>query len=214
MLKNYFFDFDKTLADSTDAAVEATQEAYSDNNLHAPKTETILDQMGIPAQVSFAKMAQRDLSESEVQQLVHTYRQVYKKYEKDKTQLYLDIRETLASLERRKKKLFVVSSKDTESLNRNLENLSIKQYFLDVVGCDQVRRFKPAPDSLLLLINHYHLQKDESVMIGDARYDLQMGKAAGIKTCGATWGAFDPDSLKREKPTYLLGHVKDLLTIK
>lgn len=214
MLKNYFFDFDKTLADSTDAAVDATQEAYRDNNLQAPTSDTILDQMGIPAQISFSKMAQKDLSESEVQQLVHTYRQVYKKYEKDKTKLYPEMRDTLTTLERREKKLFVVSSKDTESLARNLENLAIKQYFLDIVGCDQVKRFKPAPDSLLLLIDRYHLQKDECVMIGDARYDLQMGKAAGVKTCGAAWGAFDPDSLKRERPTYLLNHVKDLLTIK
>ena len=48
-------------------------------------------------------------------------------------------------------------------------------------------------------------------MIGDARYDLQMGKNANVKTIGAEWGAFDVKSLVNENPTYLAKEPLDIL---
>nr|WP_252894966.1 HAD hydrolase-like protein [Liquorilactobacillus satsumensis] len=86
--------------------------------------------------------------------------------------------------------LFVVSSKHSVALQRNLERLAIAPYFKSVCGSDQVAHFKPAPDGILnLLEGGFQLNERESVMIGgDAIYDLQMGKAANVQTCGVTWG--------------------------
>ena len=67
----------------------------------------------------------------------------------------------------------------------NLDNLEITHYFKEFIGCDEVQYYKPAPDSILILLDRYNLNKNQSVMVGDARYDLQMGKSAGVKTCGA-----------------------------
>lgn len=213
MLQNYFFDFDKTLASSGDVAVQATQQAYRDCGLKAPETDAILDYMGIPAEVSFPKMAQEQLSSQQAQQLVQRFREVYAKNELESTKLYPEILEMLTQLSDDHKNLFVISSKNTESIERNLRNLNIRHFFKDVVGCDQVDHYKPAPDGILLLLDRYHLSKDDSVMIGDARYDLQMGKAAGVHTCGAAWDAFDVDSLKKEHPTYLLDSPDQLTTL-
>lgn len=204
MLLNYFFDFDKTLASSGDASVKATQQAFKDNGLTVPDTDAILDAMGIPAEVSFPQMAKEELSVEQAKKVVDRFREVYSNYELASTKLYPGIREMLDTLTQRHKNLFIVSSKKTDAVDRNLNNLDIRHYFKDVVGCDQVDHYKPAPDGILLLLDKYQLQKDDSMMIGDARYDLQMGKAAGVHTCGVTWDAYDIDSLKREQPTYLI----------
>ena len=50
-------------------------------------------------------------------------------------------------------------------------------------------------------------------MIGDAIFDLQMGKAAGVHSCGVTWGAHDVKSLINEHPDFLLSNVADLIKI-
>lgn len=213
MLLNYFFDFDKTLASSGDASVKATKQAFVDNGLKAPETDAILDYMGVPAEVSFPKMADQDLTKEESQKIVDRFREVYSNYELESTKLYPGIQDMLDQLTQRKKNLFIVSSKQTDAVDRNLNNLKIRHYFKDVVGCDQVKNYKPAPDGILLLLDRYNLQKDDSVMIGDARYDLQMGKAAGVQTCGVTWDAYDVQSLKNEHPTYLLDAPLELVQI-
>ena len=111
------------------------------------------------------------------------------------------------------KRLFVVSSKNSVSLNRNLENLGIADLFTDTIGSDQVENYKPAPDGINILANRHDLDKAKTVMIGDAKYDLQMGKAAEVKTCGCAWDTYDIELLKKEEPDYLLEKVEKLLEI-
>lgn len=210
MILNYFFDFDKTLASSGDASVQATQQAFRDCGLNVPQKDEILDYMGIPAEVSFPKMAEKQLTSSESQHLVQRFRDVYQDYELASTKLYPGIQEMLTKLSNDQKNLFIVSSKQTDAVERNLNNLNIRHFFEDVVGCDQVSHYKPAPDGIILLLNRYHLDRDHSMMIGDARYDLQMGEAACVKTCGAAWDTYDLDSLKNEHPTYIISSPREL----
>lgn len=213
MIKNYFFDFDKTLADSGDASISATKEAFKAMGLVVPKTNAILGYMGIPAEISFKEMASESLSEVQIQKLTGIFRTIYQKVEMESTKLYPDIVSMLTSLKKENKNIFIVSSKKTDAVERNLNNLKIISFFQDIVGFDKVKNYKPAPDGILLLLSKYDLIKDESLMIGDAKYDIQMGKAAGIKTCGALWGAFDVNGLANERPTYLIDQPMELVTL-
>ena len=77
-----------------------------------------------------------------------------------------------------------------------------------------VAEHKPNPESIFLLQQRHHFPLERAVMIGDATFDLQMGKAAGIKTCAVTWGSHSQESLLAEEPTYLINNVMDLLTLK
>lgn len=211
MIKNYFFDFDKTLANTGNVSVTATENAFKSFGLTVPSKDQILDKMGIPAEVSFPQMARQKLSDNEVQQLVQKFRVLYQQEELNNTELYPGVKSLLTQLWQAKKQLFIVSSKATQPLKRNLNHLGILDYFTMIEGCDLVTKFKPDPEGINLLVQKFNLRKDESIMIGDARYDLQMGKNAGVKTCGATWGAFNVKSLIAEHPTYLAKKPSDIL---
>lgn len=211
MIKNYFFDFDKTLANTGNVSVTATENAFKAFNLTVPSQDQILDKMGIPAEVSFPQMAKQKLSDKEIKQLVQKFRAFYQQEELDNTELYPGIKSLLSQLQQAKKQLFIVSSKATQPLKRNLSHLGILDYFTMIEGCDLVTKFKPDPEGINLLVQKFDLKKNESIMIGDARYDLQMGKNAGVKTCGATWGAFNVKSLVAENPTYIAHQPLDIL---
>lgn len=210
---NYFFDFDKTLADSGDVSVSALQRAFKNAHLEVPATDLVLSYMGIPAEVSVKEMASETLSDAQVQTICADFRSIYQAKEAATTTLYPGIADMLVALDARGKNLFIVSSKETAALKRNLKHLGILSRFKEVLGCDLVQHYKPAPDGVLLLLDRYTLDKATSLMIGDAKYDIQMGKAAGIQTCGATWGAFDVKGLQQEHPTFLIDQPKEILTI-
>lgn len=213
MIKNYFFDFDRTLADSGMVSVYATQSAFKEHGLTVPSELEISSYMGMPAPDSFPKMANRSLSDDELSALLYDFRKFYIVYEDEYTSLYDGMIDALKSLKDSGKNLFVVSAKETKALNRNLDKLDISKFFIDAVGYDVVENPKPAPDALLMLINRYQYSLDESVMIGDAEFDIQMGKRAKIKTCGVLWGTYDVDKLKSEKPDFLIKHPKELLEL-
>ena len=45
--------------------------------------------------------------------------------------------------------------------------------------------------------------KKEVLFIGDSHLDIRAGKAAGIPTAGALWGAVESQKLIDSQPTYL-----------
>lgn len=212
-MHNFLFDFDSTLADTRDVAVLATQQAYAAKDLTQPSREAVVSYMGVPIEVSFAKMATETLSDTELAELYTEFRAQYHEAEKLGITLFDGIADTLAALKQRGDHLYVVSSKHSVPLQRNLDQLGLGQTFEAISGSDTVSHYKPAPDGILSLLDRFDLAADESVMIGDAKYDMQMGHNAGVATAAAMWGAADPASVKAEKPTYLLSTPAELLTI-
>ncbi|KRL04454.1 HAD family hydrolase [Liquorilactobacillus oeni] len=212
-MKNFIFDFDGTLADSGKTGVLATQAAFRDFELKQPSAAQVQYYMGIPIEISFRKMSDREFSNAQFEELLITFRKHYKNLELSSLSLFPKMKDVLEQLYADGKNLFVVSSKHSVALQRNLERLEIAQYFRSVCGSDQVAHFKPAPDGILNLIARYKLIKKECIMIGDAIYDLQMGKAAQVRTCGVTWGAHERSLLQNESPDYLVSQVPELLNL-
>lgn len=212
-MENFIFDFDGTLADSKLCSVISTQEAFKEFGLEVPSSEQIEHFMGIPIEVSFKEMTDYGFADNAFDSLLQLFRKYYKENESNSLAVFQNIPEVLQTLESANKKLFVVSSKKSDVLLRNLENLKIDRYFTDIIGSDKVNHYKPHPDGILKLVEQYDLAKEETVMIGDAIYDLQMAKSAGVAACGVTWGSHKREQLLMEEPTYLLEQADELLQL-
>ena len=215
-MQNFLFDFDGTIADSGDAATLATQACFKDFDLEVPTAETVRYYMGVPIEIFIPELVEKQgkhYSAEQFEAMYDSFRRHYGEIEQETTTLFSQMKDTLTALKDAGKKLFIVSSKASTSLKRNLKTLGIADLFDDLIGSDQVEHYKPAPDGVLMVIEKYHLDKNESVMIGDAKYDLQMGKAAGVKTCGCLWDTFDAQLLKAENPDFLLEKPAELLNI-
>lgn len=215
-MQNFLFDFDGTIADSGDAAALATQACFKDFDLEVPSAETVRYYMGVPIETFIPELVEKQgkhYSQEQFEAMYDSFRRHYGEIEQETTTLFPQMKDTLTALKDAGKKLFIVSSKSSTSLNRNLKALGIADLFDDLIGSDQVDHYKPAPDGVLMVVVKYHLDKNESVMIGDAKYDLQMGKAAGVKTCGCLWDTFDAQLLKAENPDFLLEKPAELLNI-
>lgn len=211
-MQNFFFDFDGTLADTRAVAVTATQKAFAIQGLTAPTSPVVASYMGVPIEVSFAKMADRPLDDAAREALYHEFRHQYDLADSEIT-LFPGMLETLQALTDQGKQLFVVSSKHSTPLKRNLAQVGITAFFKDVCGSDMVAHYKPAPDGILDLLARYDLRAADSVMIGDAIYDIQMGQNAQTTTAAALWGAADPTAVRAQQPTYLLQAPNDLLKV-
>ncbi|MCM3477870.1 HAD family hydrolase [Caldifermentibacillus hisashii] len=212
-MRNYIFDFDGTLADSKKCSVLATQEAFKEFGLDVPSSEQIEHFMGIPIEVSFKEMTDYKFTEESFESLLQIFREKYKAFENDTLTVFPNVPEVLNNLKSKGKQLFVVSSKKTNVLLRNLETLKINTYFKDIIGSDNVTNYKPHPEGILKLVKLHHLKKEETVMIGDAIFDLQMAHAAGVASCGVTWGSHKKEKLVKEQPKFLIHEVKQLLVL-
>ncbi|WP_229252110.1 HAD family hydrolase [Carnobacterium maltaromaticum] len=209
----YLFDFDGTLGDSEECSIVATQGAFKEVNLPIPNKNQIKKAMGIPIEKSFKSMGADGLTANQFESLLDIFRERYKENEVDHLRLFPYVEETLSKLEERSVVMYVLSSKKSDVLQRNLEELGIDAYFKDYYGSDKVEHYKPHPDGIYKIIEKYQHLKSETLMIGDASYDLQMARRAGVSNCGVTWGSFSEADLRIEKPDFIVHDFRDLLDL-
>ncbi|MHA4769049.1 HAD family hydrolase [Staphylococcus capitis] len=209
MYKNLIFDFDGTIADSKECSIVATQKSFKERGLEEPTVNLIEYYMGLPIEKSFSLMSSVDLDDHQLEALIKTFRQNYKEVESSYLKLYKHMTEQLQSLSK-DKQLFVVSSKKTDVLIRNLEILDIDHLFTEVIGSDKVNHYKPSPDGINYILNKYQLENEETIYIGDAIFDMQMANSAKVASCAVTWGTHSIEELKSENPTYIIHEVTEL----
>lgn len=209
MYKNLIFDFDSTIVDSKECSIVATQKSFKERGLEEPTVNLIEYYMGIPIEKSFSLMSSVDLDDHQLEALIKTFRQNYKEVESSYLKLYKHMTEQLQSLSK-DKQLFVVSSKKTDVLIRNLEILDIDHLFTEVIGSDKVNHYKPSPDGINYILNKYQLENEETIYIGDAIFDMQMANSAKVASCAVTWGTHSIEELKSENPTYIIHEVTEL----
>ena len=82
--------------------------------------------------------------------------------------------------------LYIVTSKDQRRTEMILKDLKI---FFSYISCpNKILRGKPHPDQILHILNHFSLNPDESVYIGDTEVDFLSANSANINFLFADWG--------------------------
>ena len=216
MLNNYIFDFDGTLADTQTAIFETWALTCQQLQLPPISLESIRSTMGW----NLTRIAQNITQSDDInttQNLVLAYKRNYKivsNAEPSPIKLFDGITELLQSLKSQNKQLFVVSAKSSQALTDGLDKLKIKEFFVEIIGAEDVVFSKPNPEAIDILVAKYNLVRSQTLMIGDALVDIQMGQNASVKTCGVTWGATDEQTMLTFGADWVVSQVSDIISAK
>ena len=205
------FDFDGTLADTEAGIVatfKATLERMGENVL---STEAIKSTIGLPLDRQFEMLAR--FSPEKVKQATDTYRDIFQTVGIAGITLFDGVKEALTRLRQRGYVLGVVSSRHMLSLLQICDLQGITECFSTIYGVDRVSRPKPAPDTVLLALKELGISPGESLVVGDTVFDLRMGRNAGCRTCGVTYGNQSREQLLNESPDYLVDSILELCDI-
>lgn len=205
------FDLDGTLLDSRECSIKATKAAFTEMGLKVPSEVVIEHYMGIPIEESFFKMSEQPLDQETATELIRVFRTYYQTYEESTLNVFPEIPHVLEILMKRKVPCFVVSSKKTAVVKRNLAAQNLVAFFEEILGSDAVSHYKPHPEGINKVVTQYQFDPTRTIMVGDAIFDIQMGKAAGVKTIAVTWGSHDAKKLSAEKPDALAEAPQDIL---
>jgi phosphoglycolate phosphatase len=106
----------------------------------------------------------------------------------------------------------VATTKKTDTAQRVIRGLGLEAYFDAVLGTDGIPH-KPAPDLLHLAARTVDRTGAPGLMVGDTERDLQAGRAAGMKTCGVSWGVQGADGLRLHQPDWLIDRFAEVWEI-
>ncbi|MBQ7579699.1 MAG: HAD-IA family hydrolase [Clostridia bacterium] len=182
-----FFDFDGTIADSSEGVIESIAYAYKAFNKPLPDYETIKCFFGPPLIASFMKYAGVD--ERTGEEMTEKYRELYTDNAMYRIKLYDGLERLLKNLSDDGIKIAIASSKPTMFFEKLLTYLNIKQYFDAVCGAESDEKSTSKTDIILSACNHLGVEdKNEVIMVGDRKYDILGAKGAGVKSIGVLYG--------------------------
>lgn len=102
----------------------------------------------------------------------------------DKSKLLDNAKEVLVTIKKKKIKIGLVTNTTKERAVNDLRFHKVRHYFDAIVTGDDVERGKPYPDSTVKLCEKLNVMPDETMLVGDTKYDYKAGKSAGCFVVG------------------------------
>jgi phosphoglycolate phosphatase len=104
------------------------------------------------------------------------------------SRLFIEIQSFLKGLDDIKARWGIVTNKPQALTEPLLEQLGISKLPACVISGDRLPQRKPHPAPLLLAADELGLAPAQCVYVGDARRDIEAGRAAGMSTLTAAYG--------------------------
>lgn len=210
-MASIIFDFDGTLADTNRGIIGTFQATMDKMGLPRVDEEKIKGTIGLPLKQNFTVAA--EMSDEEADKAVTIYRELFNSIAIPLTTLFPGVEEVLRTLSERKVPMAIASSRSTKSLRELCNVLGVTKYIDEeyIFGVETVARPKPAPDLVYVILGKLGAKPEETLVVGDATYDIEMGKAAGCYTCAVSYGNQSAQQLATAMPDYILDDLRKLI---
>jgi len=210
MIKYLIFDFDGTIADTETGIVSTVQATLAALGLPPADPAVIKASIGLPLKGSLRASG---IPEYLLEDGDRAYHELFYKVALSNIVLFPDMKETLEGLCKDGYLLATATSRGKESLTRLLESLGIDACFSVLGTVESTPRPKPAPDTVLYVLERFGAEPGEAMVIGDTSFDIEMGRRAGCRTCGVTYGNHDRSMLEAARADWIIDAIKELPTI-
>jgi phosphoglycolate phosphatase len=181
------FDMDGTLIDSGAEITARVLKAFAVVGQPAPAIETIRANVGLSLPIYLSEVSGSDDPDL-IAALFDAYRAAAATSLPGQMPMFAGARDLLERLAHRPAtQLAVATGKGRAGLDKTLTQNDMAHYFVSLQTPD-TNPSKPHPGMLHAAMEACGVGPDETVMIGDAVFDIQMANAAGVRSIAVGWG--------------------------
>ncbi|MEG1313962.1 MAG: HAD hydrolase-like protein, partial [Bacilli bacterium] len=203
------FDFDGTLADTSNSMIETMQEVISKLKLPNKKNEEIKKLIGPPLPIMINQLFP-EISCEKQEDLFLGHRKKYAEKGWKKVELYFGINELLQDLSKKQYGISIISLKPEEYIKKICKKLEITNYFDFIIGVDLSSAPITKKELLIKKVLHlYTIPQESVVMIGDTESDIKAANICGIDSIMVTYG-YGEIKNQHILPTYIVTSVEEL----
>ncbi len=199
------FDIDGTLT-ATNQLIFASFNHVANKYLNKTLTESeIISYFGPPEDVIMEQMFGDDQLSA-----MEDYYKFYKNNHNNMADIFSGIKEVIIDLHKKDIPLGIFTGKGRKSALITLEQCGIEKYFEIIITGDDVENHKPAPEGLNKIVDYFKVERENTLLIGDAPGDIKAARGAGIKIASVVWESYDKEKVIKMNSDYLFENVNDL----
>lgn len=202
-------DLDGTLVDSATGITRSVQYALNHFGIKEEDPAKLYRFIGPPLQDSFREFC--GFTETQAREAVQKYRERYAVRGIYENEVYKGIEAVLGFWKMIGKRLMVCTSKPEPFAREILENLGLSPYFAFIGGADFDGKRDGKADVIRYVLSENHIENlEETVMVGDRKYDVLGAAELGIDSVGVLYGYGSRPELEQAGATYIVSAVSEL----
>ncbi len=182
------FDLDGTLTDPREGILNSVRSALILEGFSAPPIEGLEWVIGPPLRESFATLANLQVADIQIEQLMTRYRERFAPIGLYENHVFSDIPNVLESIRSRGIHCFVATSKPTVYAKKIINHFQLDRHFDRVLGSELDGSREDKQEIIHELLSEFHLQADQTLMVGDRKFDILGAKANGLNAIGVLYG--------------------------
>ncbi|NTF42095.1 HAD-IA family hydrolase [Rhizobium rhizogenes] len=214
-MKLVLFDCDGTLIDSARLIHEVMARTFVAFGYKRPDVSATKSIIGLTLDIAIARMQGKAHVDDEAIAMTAHYKSIFPgvRDESDmQTPLFDGIKPLVETLAARDELLLgAVTGKSRRGLTHILEVNGFTPYFVVSRTADDCPS-KPHPAMVTECCDETGMDPHDTIVIGDAVYDMQMAKAAGATAIGVSWGYASVEELLAAGADAIAHHPNDLLS--
>ncbi len=211
-MKLVIFDFDGTLADTETLITQTMMKTIEAMHLEPRSPQQIKAMIGLPLKETFTRLI--PMTDEMGERCAKLYQEIFARdNQPGVVTLFPHVRSALQTLHDAGLTLTIATSRQRFSLVQFLQDMQIEHLFSYIVTVNDVEHAKPAPDMVIQTLEHTGIDASETMMVGDAVYDIQMGVNAGVHTTAVTYGNGSRQELEASGAEHVIDDFAQLTTI-
>lgn len=212
-LRLVVFDVDGTLVDSQAHIVASMDRAFAGAGLAPPDRAATLSIVGLSLPVAMARLAPE--APERIDDLVAGYKAAFASLRAEGdpaalSPLYPGARACLETLAAEPSTLLgIATGKSRRGLDHLLELHGLRGLFQTMQVADD-HPSKPHPAMLEACLSETGVAPAQATIVGDTSYDMEMGRAAGLRGIGVSWGYHAADALRESGASLVIDRFEGL----
>ncbi len=207
MYRNWIFDLDGTLADTSQDIINSLVVACESLLGRKPALDSSWIGPPLPDMI---RRIDPTVSSGQIAQITQLFRETYMESGFPVTFLYPGIADVLTSLRQQGFLLYVATNKSVKLTKAILEKEGILSMFQGIWTSDALGGILSKEQMVRELISFHGAIPAETILVGDSPADIQAALDNGIVAVAAGWGYGNRQAIKNEKPQYYCDTVQEL----
>lgn len=203
MYRAILFDLDGTLTASAEGITKSVQYALLKLGIDEPDLQKLEGFIGPPLLDQF--MNAYGMDETTARQAVVYYRERYEEKGIYENEVYPGVRELLKALKAQGYQLGVASSKPVFYVKQILERFGLTGFFSVIEGSQMDGRRTSKGEVIQEALKNLKMEncREQTVMVGDRKHDVQGAREAGIDCVAVSYGYGSVQELQQAHPVMI-----------
>ena len=215
-MKLVLFDVDGTLLDSQHLIHACLVETFRGMGRPPLPRAEMLSIVGLSLVPAIQRLFGDDTSAGDIEKAAGFYREAFLARVNDPAfapPLFPGAAEAVAELRRRDDVILgLATGKSRRGVDRILESFGWEGLFATIQTADTAPS-KPDPGMVVQGAGEVGLRPEDAIMIGDTSFDILMGRSAGARTIGVSWGNHPVSDLTEAGADHIIDDFGQLLPL-